>query len=58
MILILALGRAARTTSRSADRWRGLLLDITGWAPEAVADGVALMSDRWYYGPGGRSLYT
>jgi hypothetical protein len=35
----------------------GLLLDITGWSAEEFADGAALMSDRGYYGPGGRSLY-
>ncbi len=34
----------------------GLLLDITGWRPEEVDDGVALMTElgRW---PGGRALY-
>ncbi|MFH7340685.1 hypothetical protein [Streptomyces sp. KHY 26] len=34
----------------------GLLLDITGWRPEEVDDGAALMTElgRW---PGGRALY-
>ncbi|KUF19221.1 hypothetical protein AT728_22020 [Streptomyces silvensis] len=34
----------------------GLLLDITGWRPEEMDDGVALMTElgRW---PGGRALY-
>ncbi|MFG2630012.1 hypothetical protein [Streptomyces sp. NPDC048473] len=34
----------------------GLLLDITGWRPEEVDDGVALITElgRW---PGGRALY-
>ncbi|MFE7805862.1 hypothetical protein ACFU51_14595 [Streptomyces sp. NPDC057430] len=34
----------------------GLLLDITGWLPEEIDDGVALMTElgRW---PGGRALY-
>ncbi|MEU5893595.1 hypothetical protein ABZ835_43280 [Streptomyces sp. NPDC047461] len=34
----------------------GLLLDITGWQPEEVADGAALPTElsRW---PGGRALY-
>ncbi|MFJ7146702.1 hypothetical protein ACIQVT_00490 [Streptomyces sp. NPDC100445] len=34
----------------------GLLLDITGWRPEEIDDGVALMTElgRW---PGGRALY-
>jgi hypothetical protein len=34
----------------------GLLLDITGWRPEEIEDGVALMTElgRW---PGGRALY-
>ncbi|MEU3434101.1 hypothetical protein [Streptomyces sp. NPDC006863] len=34
----------------------GLLLDITGWRPEEIEDGVALMTKlgRW---PGGRALY-
>ncbi|MFJ7062010.1 hypothetical protein ACIQVA_30565 [Streptomyces microflavus] len=34
----------------------GLLLDITGWRPEEIEDGVALTTElgRW---PGGRALY-
>ncbi|MEU7649948.1 hypothetical protein [Streptomyces huasconensis] len=34
----------------------GLLLDITGWRPEEIDDGVALRTElgRW---PGGRALY-
>ncbi|MFJ6054630.1 hypothetical protein [Streptomyces sp. NPDC092307] len=34
----------------------GLMLDITGWRPEEIGDGVALMTElgRW---PGGRALY-
>ncbi|MFJ4007705.1 hypothetical protein ACIPWL_30230 [Streptomyces sp. NPDC090023] len=34
----------------------GLLLDITGWRPEEVDEGVALSTElgRW---PGGRALY-
>ncbi|MFD6184782.1 hypothetical protein [Streptomyces goshikiensis] len=34
----------------------GLLLDITGWRPEEIDDGVALMTElgRW---PGGQALY-
>lgn len=34
----------------------GLLLDVTGWRPEEIDDGVALMTElgRW---PGGRALY-
>ncbi|MFF2523534.1 hypothetical protein [Streptomyces liangshanensis] len=34
----------------------GLLVDITGWRPEEIADGVALMTElgRW---PGGHALY-
>ncbi|MFF7451752.1 MULTISPECIES: hypothetical protein [unclassified Streptomyces] len=25
----------------------GLLLDITGWRPEEIDDGVSLLTDRW-----------
>lgn len=34
----------------------GLLLNITGWRPEEIEDGVALTTElgRW---PGGRALY-
>lgn len=34
----------------------GLLVDITGWRPEEIEDGVALSTElgRW---PGGRALY-
>ncbi|MGW3060662.1 hypothetical protein ACWC98_32680 [Streptomyces goshikiensis] len=34
----------------------GLLLDITGWRPEEIGDGVALMTKRGRW-PGGRALY-
>src|SRR4051812_35559551 len=48
--------RTRRTQPWSAGRWIGLLLDITGWRPEEIDDGVALMTElgRW---PGGRALY-
>ncbi|MGW7345024.1 hypothetical protein [Streptomyces sp. NPDC054854] len=35
----------------------GLLLDVTGWAPQEVVDGALLMSDHGAFGPGGRSDY-
>ncbi|MEW2374432.1 hypothetical protein AB0940_34540 [Streptomyces sp. NPDC006656] len=35
----------------------GQLLDVTGWSPLEVADGVLLMSERGQFGPGGRSAY-
>lgn len=34
----------------------GLLLDITGWRPDEVADGAALPTELGQF-PGGRSLY-
>ncbi|MFF4795778.1 MULTISPECIES: hypothetical protein [unclassified Streptomyces] len=34
----------------------GLLLDITGWRPEEVDDGVALPTELGQF-PGGRALY-
>ncbi|MFD4976304.1 hypothetical protein [Streptomyces sp. NPDC058424] len=34
----------------------GLLLDITGWRPEEVDDGVALSTELGQF-PGGRALY-
>ncbi|MFJ6721726.1 hypothetical protein [Streptomyces sp. NPDC091259] len=33
----------------------GLLLDVTGWPPQEVADRVVLMSEHGAFGPGGRS---
>ncbi|WP_425580116.1 hypothetical protein [Streptomyces polychromogenes] len=35
----------------------GQLLDVTGWSPLEVADGVLLMSERGVFGPGGRCAY-
>ncbi|MFF7550128.1 hypothetical protein ACFZCU_41840 [Streptomyces canus] len=35
----------------------GLLLDITGWRPEEIDDGVALRAEAGQFGPGGRALY-
>ncbi|MGW2050846.1 hypothetical protein ACWCPF_37605 [Streptomyces sp. NPDC001858] len=35
----------------------GLLLDITGWRPEEIDDGVSLLTDLGQFGPGGRALY-
>ncbi|MFI9064473.1 hypothetical protein ACIGQE_21820 [Streptomyces sp. NPDC053429] len=35
----------------------GQLLDVTGWSPLEVADGVLLMSERGEFGPGGRCAY-
>ncbi|MEU1661894.1 hypothetical protein ACFY2H_39445 [Streptomyces griseofuscus] len=35
----------------------GLLLDITGWRPEEVDDGVALITELGQFGAGGRALY-
>ncbi|MYY09843.1 hypothetical protein GT204_13195 [Streptomyces sp. SID4919] len=34
----------------------GLLLDITGWRPEEIDEGVALMTELGQW-PGGRALY-
>ncbi|MFJ3176612.1 hypothetical protein ACIPJK_38535 [Streptomyces roseus] len=34
----------------------GMLLDVTGWEPEEVVDGVVLMSEQGAFGPG-RSDY-
>jgi hypothetical protein len=35
----------------------GLLLDITGWRPEEIDDGVSLLTELGQFGPGGRALY-
>jgi hypothetical protein len=35
----------------------GLLLDITGWRPEEIDDGVSLPTELGQFGPGGRALY-
>ncbi|MGQ4484993.1 hypothetical protein LRE75_11000 [Streptomyces sp. 372A] len=35
----------------------GLLLDVTGWTPVALADGSALVTEIGAYGPGGRAEY-
>ncbi|MEU7592600.1 hypothetical protein AB0B79_06115 [Streptomyces sp. NPDC039022] len=35
----------------------GLLLDITGWTPDEIATGVALMTEVGRFGAGGRALY-
>ncbi|MGV2919617.1 ATP-binding protein [Streptomyces alfalfae] len=34
-----------------------LLLDITGWRPEEIDDGVSLLTELRQFGPGGRALY-
>ncbi|MFJ8437227.1 hypothetical protein ACIQ9P_38640 [Kitasatospora sp. NPDC094019] len=35
----------------------GLLLDVTGWDAEALADGAALSTEIGRFGPGGRAPY-
>ncbi|MGW6244382.1 hypothetical protein [Streptomyces roseolus] len=35
----------------------GQLLDVTGWSPDAILDGAALITEAGAYGPGGRALY-
>ncbi|MFJ9153416.1 hypothetical protein ACIRP7_36380 [Streptomyces sp. NPDC102270] len=35
----------------------GLLLDITGWRPKEIDDGVSLLTELGQFGPGGRALY-
>lgn len=35
----------------------GLLLDVTGWSAEQLADGAALLTEIGAYGAGGRALY-
>ncbi|MFH8753738.1 hypothetical protein ACH4GK_41505 [Streptomyces rimosus] len=35
----------------------GLLLDITGWTPQDIATGAALMTEIGQFGAGGRALY-
>jgi hypothetical protein len=34
-----------------------LLLDITGWRPKEIDDGVSLLTELGQFGPGGRALY-
>ncbi|MGW6740731.1 hypothetical protein ACWGDX_08295 [Streptomyces sp. NPDC055025] len=34
-----------------------LLLDITGWRPEEIDDGVSLHTEFGQFGPGGRAPY-
>jgi hypothetical protein len=35
----------------------GLLLDVTGWSTEELADGAALITELGAYGAGGRAHY-
>ncbi len=35
----------------------GLLLDVTGWTPEQLAEGAALATEIGAYGPGGHARY-
>ena len=35
----------------------GLLLDVTGWTTEELADGAALLTEIGAHGPGGRAHY-
>ncbi|MBO8189182.1 hypothetical protein [Streptomyces spirodelae] len=35
----------------------GLLLDVTGWSTEELAEGAALITEIGQFGPGGRALY-
>lgn len=35
----------------------GLLLDVTGWSEEELADGAALHTEIGRHGPGGRTHY-
>ncbi|MFI1168094.1 hypothetical protein ACH4UM_31990 [Streptomyces sp. NPDC020801] len=35
----------------------GLLLDVTGWADDALGEQVSLVTEMGRYGPGGRALY-
>ncbi|MER5353454.1 hypothetical protein ABT093_24350 [Kitasatospora sp. NPDC002551] len=35
----------------------GLLLDVTGWSAEQLADGAALLTEIGRYGAGGRAHY-
>ena len=35
----------------------GLLLDVTGWSTEELADGAALLTEIGRHGPGGRAHY-
>ncbi|WP_234440607.1 hypothetical protein [Streptomyces rimosus] len=34
-----------------------LLLDVTGWTPDELATGAALMTELGQFGAGGRALY-
>ena len=41
--------------------WRaldGLLLDVTGWTPEQLAGGAALITEVGAFGSGGRACYS
>ncbi len=49
-------GRAVRTRSWWADPLGGLLLDITGWTPQEVATGAALMTELGQFDADGRAL--
>ncbi|MFD7553600.1 hypothetical protein ACFV9E_03550 [Streptomyces sp. NPDC059835] len=35
----------------------GLLLDVTGWSADDLADGAALIAEAGQFGAGGRALY-
>ncbi|WP_331731360.1 hypothetical protein [Kitasatospora sp. NBC_01300] len=35
----------------------GLLVQVTGWTPESLANGAALITNNGRYGPGGRAEY-
>lgn len=35
----------------------GLLLDVTGWTDQELAEGATLPTEIGAYGPGGRTLY-
>ncbi|MFE6272196.1 hypothetical protein ACFVQ9_25785 [Streptomyces goshikiensis] len=35
----------------------GLLLDVTGFSAEGLAEGAALIAENGHYGAGGRALY-
>ncbi|MFD9123831.1 hypothetical protein [Kitasatospora sp. NPDC059571] len=36
----------------------GLLLDVTGWSADRLAEGVALPTEIGAFGPGGRAHYA
>ncbi|MCZ1012272.1 hypothetical protein [Streptomyces lydicus] len=35
----------------------GLLVDVTGWSSEDLAEGAALITELGRFGPGGRAVY-